>query len=51
VKALAAVSAFFPIQFLLISFFIGITSGSTVLIGQAYGANDVGGCARSPARR
>ena len=28
-------------QFLLISFFIGISSGSTVLIGQAYGANDL----------
>jgi putative MATE family efflux protein len=41
VKALAAVSAFFPLQFLLVSFFIGIASGSTVLIGQAYGANDV----------
>jgi putative MATE family efflux protein len=42
VKALAAVSAFFPVQFLLISFFIGISSGSTVLVGQAYGAGDVG---------
>ncbi len=41
VKALAAVSAFFPLQFFLISFFIGIASGSTVLIGQAYGANDL----------
>ncbi len=41
VKALAAVSAFFPIQFFLFAFFIGISSGSTVLIGQAYGANDV----------
>ncbi len=40
VKALAAVSAFFPLQFFLVSFFIGISSGSTVLIGQAYGAND-----------
>jgi putative MATE family efflux protein len=41
VTALAAVSAFFPLQFLLISFFIGISSGSTVLVGQAYGANDI----------
>jgi putative MATE family efflux protein len=41
VRALAAVSAFFPLQFLLISFFIGISSGSTVLIGQAFGAGDV----------
>ncbi len=40
VKALAAVSAFFPLQFFLISFFIGVSSGSTVLIGQAYGAGD-----------
>ncbi len=40
VKALAAVSAFFPLQFFLISFLIGISSGSTVLIGQAYGARD-----------
>jgi putative MATE family efflux protein len=40
VHALAAVSAIFPIIFLLISFFIGIASGSTVLIGQAYGARD-----------
>lgn len=38
--ALAAVSAVFPIIFLLISFLIGIASGSTVLIGQAFGAGD-----------
>jgi putative MATE family efflux protein len=38
--ALASVSAVFPILFLLISFMIGIASGSTVLIGQAYGAGD-----------
>jgi len=40
VNALAAVSAFFPILFLLISFFIGLSSGSTVLVGQAFGAGD-----------
>lgn len=40
VHALAAVSAIFPIIFLLISFLIGIASGSTVLIGQAFGARD-----------
>ncbi|HTX56761.1 MAG TPA: MATE family efflux transporter [Candidatus Acidoferrales bacterium] len=40
VDALAAVSAVFPIIFLLFSFLIGIASGSTVLIGQAYGARD-----------
>jgi len=40
VNALAAVSAVFPIIFLLFSFLIGIASGSNVLIGQAYGAGD-----------
>ncbi len=40
VSALAAVSAVFPIVFLLFSFLIGIGSGATVLIGQAYGAGD-----------
>jgi putative MATE family efflux protein len=40
VNALAAVSAVFPILFLLISFMIGLSSGSTVLIGQAFGARD-----------
>jgi len=40
VQALAAVSAFFPLQFLLFAFFIGVSNGSTVLIGQAYGARD-----------
>jgi len=37
-SALAAISAFFPLFFLLISFAIGIGSGSSILIGQAYGA-------------
>lgn len=40
VDALAAVSSVFPVIFLLFSFLIGIASGSTVLIGQAYGAGD-----------
>jgi putative MATE family efflux protein len=40
VKALAAASSIFPMIFFLISFFIGISSASTVLIGQAYGAHD-----------
>lgn len=39
-QALAAVSAVFPVIFLLFSFVIGISSGSTILIGQAYGAGD-----------
>lgn len=38
--ALAAVSAVFPVIFLLFSFLIGIASGSSVLIGQAFGAGD-----------
>ena len=40
VNALAAISAIFPIVFLLFSFIIGLSSGSSVLIGQAYGARD-----------
>jgi putative MATE family efflux protein len=40
VHALAAVSAFFPVFFLLIAFFIGIGSASSILVGQAYGARD-----------
>jgi putative MATE family efflux protein len=39
-QALAAISSVFPIIFLLFSFLIGIASGSTVLIGQAFGAGD-----------
>jgi putative MATE family efflux protein len=40
VNALAAVSAIFPIVFFLISFLIGLGAGSSVLIGQAFGARD-----------
>lgn len=40
VPALAAASAIFPLVFFLVSFFIGVSSGSTVLIGQAFGAGD-----------
>jgi len=40
VQSLAAASAIFPIVFLLISFLIGLGSGSSVLIGQAYGARE-----------
>lgn len=39
-NALAAISAFFPLFFFLISFLIGLSSGASVLIGQAYGAGD-----------
>ncbi len=41
VDSLAAVSTFFPIMILLISFIVGLASGSTVLIGQAYGARNI----------
>jgi putative MATE family efflux protein len=40
VEALAAVSAIFPIVFLLVSFLVGLGTGSTVLIGQAFGERD-----------
>ncbi|HEY4199640.1 MAG TPA: MATE family efflux transporter [Devosiaceae bacterium] len=40
VDALAATAAFFPLMFFLMSFIIGLASGSTVLIGQAYGAKN-----------
>ncbi len=40
VEALAAISAFFPLFFLAVSFVIGIGSGSSILIGQAYGAKN-----------
>lgn len=41
VNALAAVSVFFPIMFFFIAFIMGLSSGATVLIGQAYGAKDL----------
>lgn len=40
VDALAAISSFFPMFFLLVSFTIGIGSGSSILIGQAHGAQN-----------
>lgn len=40
VNALATVSGFFPLFFLLVSFVIGLESGASILIGQAYGAGD-----------
>jgi putative MATE family efflux protein len=39
-QALGAVSAVFPLVFLLFSFVFGVSSGSTVLVGQAFGAQD-----------
>jgi putative MATE family efflux protein len=41
VDALAAVSVFFPIMILLISFVIGLASGASILIGQAWGAKNL----------
>lgn len=38
VDALAAVSAFFPVMFFLFAFVMGLSTGATVLIGQAFGA-------------
>ncbi len=38
VDALAAVSVFFPVMFLLVAFVVGLSSGAGVLIGQAWGA-------------
>lgn len=40
VQAMAAVSAFFPVLFFLIAFMIGLGSGASVLIGQAWGAKE-----------
>ncbi|WP_245452322.1 MATE family efflux transporter [Bradyrhizobium forestalis] len=42
VDALAAVSAFFPVMFFLFAFVMGLSTGATVLIGQAFGAGDHG---------
>jgi putative MATE family efflux protein len=39
--ALASISTFFPVMFLLISFVIGLASGSSILIGQAWGAKNL----------
>ncbi|MGC4028912.1 MAG: MATE family efflux transporter [Steroidobacteraceae bacterium] len=38
VSALAAASAFFPLMLFLVSFIMGLGAGSSVLIGQAWGA-------------
>lgn len=41
VEAIAAVAVFFPILFLLLGFVIGLSAGSTVLVGQAWGAQNI----------
>ena len=38
VDALAAVAVFFPVMFFLFAFVMGLSTGATVLIGQAWGA-------------
>ncbi len=40
VAALAAVSSFFPVLFFLMAFMIGLGTGASVLIGQAWGARE-----------
>ena len=40
VRAMAAVSGFFPVLFFFIAFVIGLSAGASVLIGQAWGARD-----------
>ena len=42
VDALAAVSTFFPVFFFLFAFVMGLSTGATVLIGQAFGAGEYG---------
>lgn len=41
VDAIAAVAVFFPILFCLMAFVIGLSVGATILVGQAWGANNV----------
>lgn len=40
VHAIAAVAVFFPILFCLMAFVIGLSAGATVLVGQAWGAQN-----------
>jgi putative MATE family efflux protein len=40
IDALAAVSAFFPVMFFLFAFVMGLSTGATVLIGQAFGVGE-----------
>jgi putative MATE family efflux protein len=42
IDALASVSVFFPVMFFLFAFVMGLSTGATVLIGQAYGAGEQG---------
>src|SRR5262245_60482475 len=42
VDALAAVSVFFPVMFAFIAIVMGLSTGASILIGQAFGAGDAG---------
>ena len=42
VEALAAVTVFFPVMFAFIALVMGLSSGASILIGQAFGAGDLG---------
>ena len=42
VDALAAVTVFFPVMFAFIAFVMGLSTGASILIGQAFGAGDHG---------
>lgn len=41
VDAIAAISVFFPILFCMMAFVIGLSAGATVLVGQAWGAQNI----------
>lgn len=41
VDAIAAIAVFFPILFFLLAFVIGLSAGTTVLVGQAWGAKNI----------
>lgn len=41
VQAIAAISVFFPILFFLLAFVIGVSAGTMVLVGQAWGAQNL----------
>ncbi|WP_445116888.1 MATE family efflux transporter [Acinetobacter sp. WZC-1] len=41
VDAIAAISVFFPILFCLMAFVIGLSAGTTILVGQAWGAQNI----------
>jgi putative MATE family efflux protein len=41
VEAMATASVFFPVMFFFMSFVIGLSTGATILIGQAFGRGDL----------